>query len=136
MADKSTRRKFLTVAGASGAAALAGCVSGTGNTGTTEGGKQDKSNAGSKGDSKSTDSSKLKAGGSSTVYPITSDAASVWNSNPPADDEEYWGPGQYNISTDQRMADYWAGLYGFEPTDGSGPPFEVSVGLSHSGTGL
>jgi phosphate transport system substrate-binding protein len=81
-------------------------------------------------------SSKLKAGGSSTVYPITSDAGSVWNSNPPASDKEYWGPGQYGIDTDKRLADYWAGLYGFESSDSASTPFSVSVGLSHSGTGL
>src|SRR6056297_1013027 len=110
------RRSFLVGVGTSSVAMLAGCIGG--------------------GEGSENGVTTLKAGGSSTVYPITSDGASVWSSNPPADDEEYWGPGQYNISTDQRMADYWAGLYGFEPTDGSGPPFEVSVGLSHSGTGL
>ncbi|WP_382209061.1 PstS family phosphate ABC transporter substrate-binding protein [Halorussus caseinilyticus] len=77
----------------------------------------------------------MKAGGSSTVYPITSKAASVWSSNPPADDEEYWGPNEYGIQTDERLATYWASKYGFEG-DGTAPPFKVTVGLSHSGTGL
>ena len=111
-----SRRAFLVGTGAAATSILAGCIGG--------------------GDADGSGPGQMKAGGSSTVYPITSDGASVWSSNPPADDEEYWGPGQYNISTDERMADYWAGLYGFEPADGSSPPFEVSVGLSHSGTGL
>ncbi|WP_137287018.1 PstS family phosphate ABC transporter substrate-binding protein [Halorussus salinisoli] len=134
MAEKPTRRQFLTVAGASGALALAGCTGGTGGSRTEKGGKQDGS--GSKDDSQSSGSSKLKADGSSTVYPITSDAGAVWNSNPPADDEEYWGPSEYDIDTDERLADYWAGLYGFESRDDASAPFDVSVGLSHSGTGV
>ncbi|WP_276281901.1 PstS family phosphate ABC transporter substrate-binding protein [Halorussus caseinilyticus] len=133
MTGKSTRRKFLTATGTSSVLALAGCIGGTGGSGTTEGGKQDDSDGGSKSGGQS---DKLKAGGSSTVYPITSTAGSVWSSNPPASDEEYWGPGQYDIDTDARLADYWAGLYGFESTGSAAPPFDVSVGLSHSGTGL
>ncbi|ESP88275.1 phosphate ABC transporter substrate-binding protein, phot family [Candidatus Halobonum tyrrellensis G22] len=79
----------------------------------------------------------LKAGGSSTVYPIANEASSYWNSNPPASDEEYWGPSEYGIRTDERLADYWGSLYGFDAASGdSAPPFRVSVGLSHSGTGL
>ncbi|WP_135826079.1 PstS family phosphate ABC transporter substrate-binding protein [Halorussus ruber] len=137
MADKSTRRKFLTAAGASGTLALAGCMGGTGGNETEKSGEQDGSDTESKDDGQSSSSpSKLKAGGSSTVYPITSTAGSVWSSNPPADDKEYWGPGQYDIDTDKRLADYWAGLYGFESTGSASPPFDVSVGLSHSGTGL
>ncbi|MFB6143421.1 MAG: PstS family phosphate ABC transporter substrate-binding protein [Halorientalis sp.] len=114
MARKTvTRRQFVAGTAAGSVTLLAGCVGGA-----------------SGGDST------LSVGGSSTVYPITSDGASVWNSNPPASDAEYWGPGQYGIATDQPMADYWAGLYGFEGGDGGGPPFRVTVGLSHSGTGL
>jgi len=113
--DAVSRRTMIAGLGTSSLALLAGCI-GSGDESTAQ--------------------SDLKAGGSSTVYPITSDGASVWNSNPPASDEEYWGPGQYDISTDQAMADYWAGLYGFEPGDGDQPPFSVNVGLSHSGTGL
>ncbi len=78
----------------------------------------------------------LRSGGSSTVYPIVNRASSFWNSNRPASDQEYWGPGQYDIVTDERLADYWGDLYGFESGDDARPPFEVSVGLSHSGTGL
>ncbi|MFC6724919.1 PstS family phosphate ABC transporter substrate-binding protein, partial [Halobium palmae] len=85
----------------------------------------------------SAEASRLTAEGSSTVYPIANTAASYWNSNPPASDEEYWGPGQYDLDTDERLADYWAGLYGFEATgETANPPFPVTVGLSHSGTGI
>jgi phosphate transport system substrate-binding protein len=119
MTRKSVRRReFLIGTGAGSAALLAGCLGGGGQA-AAEGGP-----------------TTLKAGGSSTVYPITSDGSSVWNSNPPADDEEYWGPGQYGISTSEPMADYWAGLYGFEAGGNGEPPFRVTVGLSHSGTGL
>ncbi|UPW00009.1 PstS family phosphate ABC transporter substrate-binding protein [Halorussus gelatinilyticus] len=131
MTGKSTRRKFLTAAGASGALALAGCVGGTGGA-TNASGNQNDSGSGSQ----SSEPTQLKAGGSSTVYPITSTAGSVWSSNPAASDEEYWGPSQYGIDTEKRLADYWAGLYGFEATGSAAPPFDVSVGLSHSGTGL
>ncbi|MDF9744229.1 substrate-binding domain-containing protein [Natrinema salsiterrestre] len=122
-----SRRKFMMASGASGAAALAGCSSqgseGT-NTSASDG------NGGS-------EPSSLTADGSSTVYPITNRASSLWNGNPPADDQEYWGPGQYDIDTDQNLADYWAGLYGFEPTEErSVPPFQTQIALSHSGTGV
>src|SRR6056297_2854966 len=133
MTDESTRRTFLTVAGASGTLALAGCIGGTGGSETNESGTNG-SDSGS--DEGRQSSEKLRAGGSSTVYPITSTAGSVWSSNPPASDEEYWGPSNYDIDTDERLADYWAGLYGFEATGDAAPPFDVSVGLSHSGTGL
>ena len=78
----------------------------------------------------------LVADGSSTVYPITSNGAAVWNSNPPASDEEYWGPGQYGISTNQPMASYWGGLYGFGGGGQGQLPFYTNVGLSHSGMGI
>ncbi|WP_435178859.1 PstS family phosphate ABC transporter substrate-binding protein [Halorussus sp. AFM4] len=132
MTGKSSRRKFVSAAGASGVLALAGCIGGTGGSGTNQNGKQGDSEA----SGQSGGPTELKAGGSSTVYPITSKAGSVWSSNPPASDKEYWGPSQYGIDTDERLADYWAGLYGFESGDGASPPFSVSVGLSHSGTGL
>ena len=135
MTQDATRRRFLTAAGASSALALAGCMGTTGG-GSGKSAKQDADQQGTQADSQSQSPSKLKAGGSSTVYPITSKAGSVWTSNPPASDEEYWGPSQYNIDTDKRLADYWAGLYGFESSGSSAPPFGVSVGLSHSGTGL
>jgi phosphate transport system substrate-binding protein len=83
------------------------------------------------------DTSTLTADGSSTVYPITNDASRLWNGNPPADDQEYWGPGQYDIDTDHNLTDYWASKYGFEPTEErSLPPFGARIALSHSGTGV
>jgi len=112
----ASRRTFLATTGVAASAALVGCL-----------GQGEEGNGGT---------GPLTADGSSTVYPITSDGASVWNSNPPADDEEYWGPGQYDIDTDKPMADYWAGLYGFEANDDGTPPFQVNIGLSHSGTGI
>jgi phosphate transport system substrate-binding protein len=79
----------------------------------------------------------LTADGSSTVYPIGNDGSKLWNGNPPADDAEYWGPGEYGIDTDLNLADYWASKYGFEPTGSrSQPPFLVNIALSHSGTGV
>ena len=135
MAEKTTRRTFVTAAGTSSVLALAGCTGGTGDAGTTQSGKADDSDRSSKSDGQSA-TTELKAGGSSTVYPIASKAGSVWSSNPPASDKEYWGPSQYGIDTDARLADYWAGLYGFESTGNAAPPFDVSVGLSHSGTGM
>lgn len=62
-------------------------------------------------------------------------AASYWNANESPSDEGNWQPDQYDIQTDKKFADYWAGRYGFESRDG-GPPFDVSVGLSNTGTGL
>ncbi|SFS95765.1 PstS family phosphate ABC transporter substrate-binding protein [Halostagnicola kamekurae] len=118
-----SRRNFVLASGAAGVATLAGCSSQsdeeTGNT------------------SSNSDIAPLTADGSSTVFPITNGAARLWNGNPPADDQEYWGPGQYDIDTDQNLADYWAGMYGFEPTEErSVPPFNAQVALSHSGTGV
>jgi phosphate transport system substrate-binding protein len=79
----------------------------------------------------------LRAGGSSTVYPVASDAGSTWNANPPASDAEYWGPDQYGIDSDMPLADFWANLYGFEADGESGSlPYSVTVGLSHSGVGV
>ncbi|PGF17033.1 phosphate ABC transporter substrate-binding protein [Natrinema sp. CBA1119] len=115
-ADGVSRRKFIAATGAIGTMAAAGCL-----------GNADEGNG----------TEPLTADGSSTVYPITNDADSLWNGNPPADDEEYWGPGQYDIDTDENLADYWAGLYGFEPTEErSVPPFSTQIALSHSGTGV
>ncbi|MFB6188847.1 MAG: PstS family phosphate ABC transporter substrate-binding protein [Halapricum sp.] len=116
-----SRRKLLTMAGsASAAAMLAGCGGSGGNGG-------DGNNGGS--------TSTLKAGGSSTVYPITNSASNVWQLNPKPSNTEYWPAGKYDIQTDERLANYWAGLYGFE-AGGKNPPFDVTVNLSHSGTGL
>jgi phosphate transport system substrate-binding protein len=139
--DSLSRRRFAALAGSVGVVGLAGCSSqgdggesGGDGDGTTEGGSGGGSGGGQSGASNGT--GPLTSDGSSTVYPILSDGASVWNSNPPADDSEYWGPGQYGIDTGQRLADYWAGLYGFGKADNTQPPFLVNIGLSHSGTGV
>jgi phosphate transport system substrate-binding protein len=88
-------------------------------------------------DDSSSGPSALTADGSSTVYPIANAGSRLWNGNPPASDEEYWGPGQYDIDTDQNLADYFGGLYGFEATETrSVPPFQTQIALSHSGTGV
>jgi len=115
-----SRRKMILATGAAGVASLAGCLGGDEGTGSAD----------------DSGTAPLTADGSSTVYPITSRGGSLWNGNAPASDEEYWGPSQYGIETDKAMADYWAGLYGFEAKGSGDPPFKVSVGLSHSGVGL
>ena len=154
VADLVSRRKFIAAAGATSAVALAGCASGDGDDGSGDGGSGDESGDGGSGDepgtttqtasedetetsNESATTPSLTADGSSTVYPITNLASSLWNGNPPADDQEYWGPGQYGIDTDHNLADYWASLYGFEPTEErSVPPFQTQIALSHSGTGV
>jgi len=144
LSDLVSRRKFVAATGAAGIAAVAGCSSGggSGDSDTESENADDSNDEGSNTETESDDSgnaspSSLTADGSSTVYPITNRASSLWNGNPPADDEEYWGPGQYDIDTDQNLADYWAGLYGFEPTEErSVPPFQTQIALSHSGTGV
>ncbi len=145
VADGVSRRKFIVAAGATGATGLAGCAGNSGGSGTgangggSTAGSSEGSGSGetsaSSGGNQAKDTGTLSADGSSTVYPITSLAGSYWNSNPPASDKEYWGPGQYDIDTDKALADYWAGLYGFD-TGSDGPPFKTSIGLSHSGVGL
>jgi len=154
----SSRRTFLLAAGAAGITSLAGCAGGNGGNGengTTEaaGGEAtdaEQTEAAAEGETESgtesgSEASRLSAEGSSTVYPIANTAASYWNSNSPADDGEYWGsndetsvPGWgEEYETDKNLADYWAGLYGFEGTgEVATPPFPVTVGLSHSGTGV
>lgn len=136
-----SRRKFLVAAGTSSALALAGCTDNGSSGETTDGSGSGDGSGDSSGDSSgsgdnSDGSGPLTAGGSSTVYPITNKASSVWNYNPPADDKEYWPQDKYGISTDKNFADYWAGLYGFEAGGDGQPPFKVSIGLSHSGVGL
>ncbi|MFC7235159.1 PstS family phosphate ABC transporter substrate-binding protein [Halosegnis marinus] len=144
-----SRRKFLLTSSVVGAAGLAGC---TGGTGTDE----DDGGSGGSGSGSSDDSggsgdsvADVTAEGSSTVYPIANTGSSYWNSNPPSDDGEYWGtnaeegntvPGwdelASNGASDTRLADYFASLYGFEPTGQQAtPPFATRIGLSHSGTG-
>ncbi|WP_276302003.1 PstS family phosphate ABC transporter substrate-binding protein [Halorussus lipolyticus] len=127
----SVDRRTILLGGGTAIASLAGCVS----TSKTPPGSRGEATTTSE-ESDDSSSTQLKAGGSSTVYPITSKAASVWNSNPPADDEEYWGPSKYGIDTDERLANYWASKYESFDAEGSSPPFKVTVGLSHSGTGL
>ncbi|WP_227262317.1 PstS family phosphate ABC transporter substrate-binding protein [Salarchaeum japonicum] len=130
MSERRATRRLALAAGGSALAALAGCISTSptppGSGGDTDGG----------GDGGGGSVPLLRAGGSSTVFPIANRASSYWGSNAAPDDEEYWGPEQYDIDTDAHLADYWAGLYGFGPADGGVPPFEVKVNLSHSGTGL
>ncbi|MFB6151513.1 MAG: phosphate ABC transporter substrate-binding protein [Haloarculaceae archaeon] len=149
--DRVSRRKFLLTSGAVGAAGVAGCLGGGGDsTPTAEPADGD---GGSDGNASTPtpegmDTSTLKAEGSSTVYPISRKGSSYWNSNAPPSDGEYWGkakndagetikvPGWSEIRTDKNLADYFAGLYGYEPTgQQANPPFGTQVGLSHSGTG-
>ncbi|USZ69278.1 substrate-binding domain-containing protein [Halorussus salilacus] len=154
LTDVVSRRKFIAASGAVGATALAGCSGSSGGQDTTEGSDDAGSDEESteepteqedqEEDSESGSEEPLTADGSSTVYPITSQAGSLWNGNAPADDGEYWGsngeasvPGWDQIETDKNMADYWAGLYGFEPSGEEGtPPFFTSIGLNHTGVGL
>ena len=123
-----SRRKFLVTSGAIGAAGLAGCSSSGGDGGDDSGGSE---------------TDLLNAEGSSTVYPISNKGSSYWNANAPPSDGEYWGsndestvPGWSELSTEMNLADYFASLYGFEPTETrSDPPYPTTVSLSHSGTG-
>ena len=156
IADRSgrvSRRKFLVATGAAGATGLAGCSGSSGDAGNDASGGSDdsggSSGSGSSDDGSGSASQMLTAEGSSTVYPIANKGSSYWNSNPPASDGEYWGtneeegntvPGWNSLAengaTDMRLADYFASLYGFEPTGQQAtPPFMTSIGLSHSGTG-
>ncbi|KAA9410845.1 phosphate ABC transporter substrate-binding protein [Haloarcula hispanica] len=141
-----SRRKFIATTGATSIAAIAGCSSGSGDSESdgTSGESADTEAVSTEMEAtESTDeggssggTSALESGGSSTVYPIANTAASYWNANRPASDTEYWPHGEYDIDTDQNLADYWAGLYGFEAGGEDGPPFQFTVGLSHSGTGV
>jgi phosphate transport system substrate-binding protein len=150
-----SRRKFLVTSGVVGAAGLAGCggsSGGGGTTGASGGDSSGDSGSGSSGGDSSTESSGgdsgmntelLDAEGSSTVYPISNKGSSYWNANAPPSDGEYWGsndestvPGWDELDTDMNLADYFASLYGFEPTNQrSDPPYNATVSLSHSGTG-
>ncbi|MCX2817986.1 substrate-binding domain-containing protein [Haladaptatus sp. F3-133] len=141
-----SRRKVLTTTGGiAGAGIVSGCLNTGGNddgsgNGSSSNGNDEMNGNGEMSNERGSDSmdtSPLNAGGSSTVYPIANSAARLWNGNPPASDEEYWGPGQYGIDTDMNLADYFGSFYGFEPTDErTVPPFTASVALSHSGTGV
>jgi phosphate transport system substrate-binding protein len=148
--EEVSRRKFLIGTGAAGVAALAGCSSEAGDTTETatatdtetQADTSEDTGGGSEEDTPTETNTKpqemgaLQSGGSSTVYPVANSAASYWNANRPASDTEYWPHGEYGIDTDKNLADYWAGLYGFEPSGDEGPPFQYTVGLSHSGTGV
>jgi phosphate transport system substrate-binding protein len=160
--DDVSRRKFIIGTGAAGVTALAGCSSeseddGDGGDGSSNGsdgssgdgssGSDDSSGDGSSGDSEETETEEeggsdepqtLRAGGSSTVYPVANTAASYWNANRPASDSEYWPWQEYGIdnSAELALANYFGGLYGFEPPEDGSPPFQFTVALSHSGTGV
>jgi len=121
-----TRRQFL--AGATGlTVGLGGCIRTS---------AQPPGQGGSGGGTGANEFEPLKMGGSSTVFPVVQRASSYWAANYPTTDREYWGPLQYDIQTDHRLADYWASLEDYEIDDDPAPVYEVSVALSHSGTGL
>ena len=144
--DGVSRRKFVVAAGGVGTAALAGCSgdgssnggngNGNGETQSTSTESQNTAMENERNSSASQGVSPLQSGGSSTVYPVANTAASYWQANRPADDTEYWPHGEYGIDTEKALADYWAGLYGFEANEDGTPPFRYVVGLSHSGTGV
>ncbi|WP_254273152.1 PstS family phosphate ABC transporter substrate-binding protein [Haloarcula marina] len=146
LSDRVSRRTFIATTGATGAAAIAGCSSGSsseseGDGSSSDGASDDDSDSEEMTEAEETESGSgaptaLESGGSSTVYPIMNTASSYWNANRPASDTEYWPHGEYGIETDKALADYWAGLYGFEAGGEEGPPFQFTVGLSHSGTGV
>src|SRR6056297_3843351 len=137
-ASNVSRRNYLLTSAVLGTAGLAGCSGNSG--GSDDGETEDGSNTVESG---SAAPATVTAEGSSTVYPISNKGSSYWNSNAPASDGEYWGsndessvPGWDQIETDKRLADYFAGLYGFEGTGQQAtPPYATSVALSHSGTG-
>ena len=149
-----SRREFIVSSGVVGAAGLAGCSGSSETNANAEAGSSDGSSDGGSGGNANAESQNsggdgpamLTAEGSSTVYPIANKGSSYWNSNPPTDDGEYWGHNSEEGNTvpgwealgkpDERLADYFASLYGFEPTGQQAtPPFPTSIGLSHSGTG-
>jgi len=137
-ASNVSRRNYLLTSAVLGTAGLAGCSGNSG--GSDDGETEDGSNTVESG---SAAPATVTAEGSSTVYPISNKGSSYWNSNSPASDGEYWGAndessvaGWEEIDTDQNIADYFASLYGFEPSgERSNPPFATRVALSHSGTG-
>lgn len=109
-----SRRQMLRTVGAAGVAGLAGCGGVLAEQLETT----------------------LLTGGSSTVFPIPEKAAAYWGTNLAPANGDYWNPNEWGIDTDARLADYWAGLYGYDPTETRGTaPYEVTVKLSHSGTG-
>ncbi|MFB6188956.1 MAG: PstS family phosphate ABC transporter substrate-binding protein [Halapricum sp.] len=145
MADESqrvsgvSRRKFVAATGVAGVAGLAGCGGSSNNKSTdgNNGGNNNDNNNSNNSTPSNKQSGKtlLTAGGSSTVYPITNKAASFWNYNPPADDGEYWPHDKYDISTKKKLANYWASQFDVETKSDGSPPYQISIGLSHSGVG-
>ncbi|MFB6310064.1 MAG: substrate-binding domain-containing protein [Salinirussus sp.] len=139
-----SRRKFLAGATAAGAVGLAGCGGGgdggdTGGNGGDTGGNGGDTGGNSTPMEEGLDTTPLTADGSSTVFPIANGGATVWGSNPEAGDQDYWLPSNWDdiYTEDMRLADYFANIYGYEPTgERSNPPFLVNVALSHSGTGV
>jgi phosphate transport system substrate-binding protein len=140
----ASRRNFIATAGATGMALLAGCQGGSEDDDSTDEPQQTEDEQTESEPNTTQDQSEsfatdtLTGDGSSTVFPITNTAASFWNSNPQRGDEDYW-PEEWasEYGTDERLADYFASLYGYEATgERSVPPFRVSIALSHSGTGI
>jgi len=138
-----SRRKLIGAVGAAGLAGVAGCSSGSGgdggsggNSSSGGGGSSGTDDSGSSASASGASTNPLESGGSSTVYPIANSASSYWNANRPASDTEYWPYSEYGIETEKNLADYWAGLYGFDPGENGDAPFSVTVALSHSGTGV
>ena len=143
LSDRVSRRKFVVASGTAGIAGLAGCSGGESGEGGDGSESSEGANTADGSEGGSGDPATVTAEGSSTVYPISNKGSSYWNSNSPASDGEYWGsndessvPGWDELDTDMNIADYFASLYGFEPTgERSNPPFATRVALSHSGTG-
>jgi phosphate transport system substrate-binding protein len=129
MQETPVSRRAVLAGGAGLCAGLAGCIS-------TSATPPDSASENGSGGESTGDVPTLRAGGSSTVYPIVDRAASFWGTNAAPPDKKYWKPKKYGIETDKRLADYWAGLYGFDATETDSPPIAVNVSLSHSGTGL
>ena len=124
MSERTVTRRSVLAGTAGLVASLSGCI----RTSATPPG------SGGQNESDAPSVEPLKIGGSSTVYPITNEASGYWNANLEAGGD-YWKPTEYDIQTNKRLANYWAGLYGFDDT-GASPPFNTSVSLSHSGIGL
>ncbi|WP_237561085.1 PstS family phosphate ABC transporter substrate-binding protein [Halococcus sediminicola] len=129
MQETPVSRRAVLAGGAGLCAGLAGCIS-------TSATPPDSADANDSSGGETGDAPTLKAGGSSTVYPVVDRAASFWGTNAAPSEGKFWKPTKYGIDTDERLADYWAGLYGFDATKSDSPPIVVSVSLSHSGTGL
>ncbi|MFB6120259.1 MAG: substrate-binding domain-containing protein [Halobacteriaceae archaeon] len=151
-----SRRKFLAATGVAGVTGLAGCSGGNGGddaTATETATNTPQSGGETQTTSKSSQKNyePLKAGGSSTVYPIMNTASGYWGSDFPASDAEYWiGTGDKRnditlarddsqIKTQKSLADYWAAFYEYGNEESTGrpgtPPFLFTANVSHSGTG-